>query len=453
MKILALIDGEHYLPVLKAALSELAAQYNSEVCAGVFLGGWEKLKNLDSLRELQIPVVLNEDRLAGIQEAVQQYAPDLVFDLSDEPVVNYQDRFIIANIILSLGVPYAGPDFRFEPPEFLPLMEKPSLTIAGTGKRIGKTAFGGYIGRVLSAQGGGASKNYDPVIVTMGRGGPPAPELIPGNLIKITPNYLLREYQAGKHAASDHYEDALTSRLPTIGCRRCGGGFTGKVFTSVVRDGAQLANSLSQQFVIFEGSGASLPPVRTDAWIVIIGAHQPLEHITRYMAPYRLKKADLICLTMAEPPLINPEKMLALTDAIFAINPTVPVIPTIFRPLPLGDLANKKILWCTTSPHLMNKRLISYLEQNYQCRVMQVCNDLSRRPLLQHELARVNHHVDAVLVELKAAAVDVVTAWAIERGLEVIYQDNAPQAVSPEDDLAGHITDSAELAIRRFNSR
>ena len=34
----------------------------------------------------------------------------------------------------------------------------------------------------------------------------------------------------GVHAASDHWEDALMSRILTIGCRRCGGGMVGDVF-------------------------------------------------------------------------------------------------------------------------------------------------------------------------------------------------------------------------------
>lgn len=36
-------------------------------------------------------------------------------------------------------------------------------------------------------------------------------------------------------------------------------------------------------------------------------------------------------------------------------------------------------------------------------------------------------------VELKAAAVDVVTKWALERGIEVIYLDNEPVNIDGKD--------------------
>lgn len=72
-----------------------------------------------------------------------------------------------------------------------------------------------------------------PVVVTMGRGGPEEPELIEGEKIELTPQFLLKVAKEGKHAASDHFEDALTSRVTTIGCRRCGGGMAGFPFLTL----------------------------------------------------------------------------------------------------------------------------------------------------------------------------------------------------------------------------
>jgi cyclic 2,3-diphosphoglycerate synthetase len=54
----------------------------------------------------------------------------------------------------------------------------------------------------------------------MGRGGPEKPEIVRGDLIKLTPEYLMEQSDKGVHAASDHWEDALMSRILTIGCRR-----------------------------------------------------------------------------------------------------------------------------------------------------------------------------------------------------------------------------------------
>lgn len=453
MKIIALVDGEHYLPVIHEALDELAKRFQGQIAAAVFLGGMEKLKSKESINELPVNCILADNRLDGIRQAIQQYAPDLVFDLSDEPVVTYHDRFEIANLTLSLGVPYQGADFRFDPPRFHDIMMKPSMTIAGTGKRIGKTAIGGYVGRVLSGQEGRLRQDFHPVIVTMGRGGPAEPVKIPGDEIELTPEYLRDQLILGKHAASDHYEDALTARITTIGCRRCGGGFTGQVFSSVVPDGARMANDLPHDFVIFEGSGASLPPVKTDAWITIIGAHQPIEHLIAYMGPYRLQKADLILISQAEEPLVKPSKIERLQKKAAHLNPNTLIAPIKFRPKPLGSLRGKNIAWISTTPKKIRYELINYIERTFDCQVVFNSQSLSDRPRLQSELARIKSPLDAVLVELKAAAVDVVTAWGLAQGIEIIYQDNLPLPIDPAVSLFDEIVTCAEKARERFKAR
>ena len=64
----------------------------------------------------------------------------------------------------------------------------------------------------------------------MGRGGPEEPEIVHGEELEINAEFLLAQSEKGVHAASDHWEDALMSRILTIGCRRCGGGMAGEVF-------------------------------------------------------------------------------------------------------------------------------------------------------------------------------------------------------------------------------
>jgi cyclic 2,3-diphosphoglycerate synthetase len=52
--------------------------------------------------------------------------------------------------------------------------------------------------------------------------------------------------------------------------------------------------------------------------------------------------------------------------------------------------------------------------------------------LLREDLARFEQlKPDAVVSELKAAAVDVVTAWAVDKGFEVVYIDNEPISTEP----------------------
>ena len=54
--------------------------------------------------------------MGALREAMDAFAPDVVLDLSDEPVLGYRERMELIAISLVRGVPYVGPDFRFEPP-------------------------------------------------------------------------------------------------------------------------------------------------------------------------------------------------------------------------------------------------------------------------------------------------------------------------------------------------
>ena len=66
--------------------------------------------------------------------------------------------------------------------------------------------------------------------------------------LEINAEFLLEQSEKGVHAASDHWEDALMSRILTIGCRRCGGGMSGEVFLTNMKKGAKLANEGTMYF-------------------------------------------------------------------------------------------------------------------------------------------------------------------------------------------------------------
>ncbi len=453
MKALFLIDGEHYIPVNRDGISEVSQSRSYEAAAAVFIGGMEKIGSPEDLKELGLPVVIDENPLAAISGAIDRFRPDVVVDLSDEPVVSYRRRFEFANLILGHDVSYEGADFRFTPPRYEKICAKPSLSVGGTGKRVGKTALAAYIARVLSGQEA-IEADYKPCIVTMGRGGPPQPEVIHGEEIHITPEHLLAESRKGKHAASDHYEDALMTRLTTIGCRRCGGGFAGVVFTSVVPEGARVANTLPADFVIFEGSGASMPPVATDGWAMAVGAHQPLEYITDYMGPYRIRKTDLCVLTMCEEPMADPKKISAMFDCIRALNPSARVVKTVFRPKPLGDIKNERVLLATTAPKIAGEIIRNSLEREFGCEVVAVSHHLSNRPKLRADIAEAikSRRPTVLLTEVKAAAIDVATALGLEANLRVVYADNIPLEIDGEPKLAEEVVRLAELAVERFKT-
>ena len=299
-RIVALIDGEHYPAVTKSGLDELNKV--NEVIGAAFIGGTEKIGTDKDLAVLGVPIVRDADYLKCIDTAIDQFHPDELIDLSDEPVLGYHERFAIASLAMAKGVAYSGSDFRFSSPKMAPALKKPSLSVVGTGKRIGKTAIGGYTARVLSGQ-------FTPLMVTMGRGGPAEPEIIPGTKMDITPEYLLSVSQQGKHASSDHYEDALTSRITTIGSRRCGGGMSGQTYFSNVDKAGALADELEGDIVIFEGSGCTVPSIPTEGSILVVGAHQPIDYISSYLGPYRVRRSDIVVLTMSEPPMADAAKV------------------------------------------------------------------------------------------------------------------------------------------------
>ncbi|MBR6993374.1 MAG: 2,3-diphosphoglycerate synthetase [Methanobrevibacter sp.] len=453
-KMLCLVDGEHYLPVTQEAIDTLNNLEHIDVIGAVFIGGTEKLRDdsEDTYSEkLGVPVQFAKDKDIPydiIVEMIRKYDADTVFDLSDEPILDYSKRFRIACRVLNEGITYQGPDFKFEPISQYDIMEKPSITILGTGKRIGKTAVSGYVSRLIDRNG------YEPCVIAMGRGGPEEPEIVHGENLEINAEFLLEQSEKGVHAASDHWEDALMSRILTIGCRRCGGGMAGEVFLTNMKKGARLANGVDSKFVIFEGSGAAIPPIRTDKKIALVGANQPIENLTTFFGPYRIALGDLVILTMCEEPMCSDEKIRKIEEFVDEVNPDATVIATVFRPKPLDDISGKKVLFATTAPEDVKDKLVDYLEENFGCEVIGTTAHLSNRPLLREDMKRYMDKAEVMLTELKAAAVDVATKDAIAAGLEVVYCDNIPVPISGSyPDLSQSILKLVDSAIENFNDK
>jgi len=118
------------------------------VAGAVFVGGVEKISEKGDFDDLGCPVVKETEPLTGIMTAIERFTPEMVIDLSDEPVIDYKKRFLYASHVLTKGIPYIGADFWFYPPVFQDVLEKPSLSVIGTGKRVGKTAIAGIFAGV-----------------------------------------------------------------------------------------------------------------------------------------------------------------------------------------------------------------------------------------------------------------------------------------------------------------
>ena len=438
----ALIDGEHYPPVVNEALEELT-DAGEEIAALVFLGGTEKIMEKKH-SEYDYPVVTAADPIKAIYQAIDCYAPQGILDLSDEPIVGYKERFRIASAVLARGIDYSGADFQFRSPDFYDVAEKPSLGIVGTGKRVGKTAVSAYACRELKKAG------FNPGVVAMGRGGPPEPEVIRGDQIEIDADYLFDQAKKGRHAASDHFEDALMSRVPTVGCRRCGGGMAGQAFVSNVLAGADVMNGLDVDFAVFEGSGAAMPPIKTDTRLTVAGMNQPQEYVIGYLGPFRILTSDVVVLTNCEAS-VGAAAMDELIAGISSINPDVSVFKTVFRPEPLQDVSGRKVFFATTAPPSAGDVLRDFLESDKGAEVVGISHNLADRPKLRQDIETADDF-DILLTELKAAAVDVATALGLEMRKQVIYCDNIPISVDGRS-LAAGVVDLASKSVARFKER
>ena len=411
-----MIDGEHYPPVVLDAMRSVEESMGATGIAAAFLGGTEKLKEGT---DYGLPLVHGDDPVSAVARALSEHGVDVVVDLSDEPVIGYRERMRIASLSLAAGARYVGSDFELRPPELRDVSTKPSLAVVGTGKRVGKTAVSGYLARLLAREG------FDPGVVSMGRGGPPRPEVIEGHKLEVGSAYLLEALERGAHAASDYYETAALSRVTTVGCRRCGGGLAGEPFVSNVLDGAAIANGLRTGVTLFDGSGAAMPPVRVDGRILVAGAHQDPEYVAGYLGAYRLMISDLLLLTMSEEPMAAEEKVRDLIERVREIRPDLPVVPTVFRPRPVGDVSGMRLAYVSTAPESVLEKLARHLETRYGCEVAATSGNLSDRRRLASDLDGMPP-VDAYLTEIKAAAIDVITRRGAEEGRPVLYCDNDP---------------------------
>ena len=425
MRALFLIDGEHYPPVVIDAMQSVHQSLRAEGVAAAFLGGTEKIRDGS---DYGVPLVEGTDPVSAVEKALADYEVDVVVDLSDEPVIGYRERMKIASLALYAGARYLGSDFELKPPELRPVSTKPSLAVIGTGKRVGKTAISGYLARLLAREG------FEPGVVSMGRGGPPRPEVIEGHKLEVGSEYLLEALGRGAHAASDYYETAALSRVITVGCRRCGGGLAGEPFVSNVLEGAEIANRLDTRVTVFDGSGAAMPPVRVERRVLIAGANQDPEYIVGFLGTYRLLLSDLLLLTMSEEPMAGPEKVEGLITAVRKVRPDLTVIPIVFRPRPVGKVDGMRVGYVSTAPPAILDTLSKYLEDHYRCEVVATSGNLSDRKRLVADLEEMSG-VEAYLTEIKAAAVDVVTRRGSEEGKPVFYCDNDPVGEGLDQEL------------------
>src|SRR5918996_1158029 len=98
MKVIALVDGEHYPAVTRWGLASAWAA-GREVVAALMVGGVEKVDPAGAIDLGEVPVLhAGADARATLAKAIEDLRPDGVLDLSDEPVVGYDRRMELAAV-------------------------------------------------------------------------------------------------------------------------------------------------------------------------------------------------------------------------------------------------------------------------------------------------------------------------------------------------------------------
>jgi cyclic 2,3-diphosphoglycerate synthetase len=219
----------------------------------------------------------------------------------------------------------------------------------------------------------------------MGRGGPAEPELVE---TPPTLEQLVELSRSGRHAASDHLEIAVLAGVPTIGCRRAGGGLAGAVFVSNVVEGAALAAELRPDVVIFDGSGAAIPPIAVDRRVLVVGHDLDRDP---YLDTYRRLISDVV-----------------IEGAELRLHATAP-------------LEGRVAVFTAGATD------ISHLDAD----VVHVSANLANRERLRDDLV----DADTYLIELKAAAIDVVAEHALAHGIHVVLARNEVVAPGLDEQL------------------
>lgn len=402
---IVLIDGEHQPSVVADEIARLGREQT--VVAAAFVGGSEKVAASvfeDPVSIYGCPVVRADSPGGALLAAMREYRADVVIDLCDEPIAGPAEKVKLASLGLAHGLSYEAPGTTMTVPRMTTSnFTGPKIAVIGTAKRTGKTAVCGHLASLLAEAGA------KPAIVSMGRGGPAEPQVA---LPPVTVDDLLAVASSGKHAASDYLEDAALAQVPTVGCRRVGGGFSGAVADTNFASGVELAAGIEGvDALLFEGSGSSVPPVDADRTVTVVGDAFQASELT---GPARIALADLV--------LVRADDPRAVAEACKWTD-----VRTVgFRMVSesVGDVpASARVAVFTTGATQVEGVEAAFVSTN-----------LARREALDADLnAARAADCDHYLIEVKAAAIDTVAVAARSVGAAISFIRNRP--VSDEADL------------------
>jgi cyclic 2,3-diphosphoglycerate synthetase len=128
--------------------------------------------------------------------------------------------------------------------------------------------------------------------------------------------------------------------------------------------------------------------------------------------------------------------------------PEVPVVHVVLRPFPLEPISGRRVFYVTTASASATRIMASHLEREHGCKIVGTSHHLGHRGELATDLEGMEG-ADVVVVELKAAAVELVAAAALERGMEITFCDNRVVTTGGDGSFEELAIGVADVAVGR----
>jgi cyclic 2,3-diphosphoglycerate synthetase len=184
----------------------------------------------------------------------------------------------------------------------------------------------------------------------------------------------------------------------------------------------------------------------------VVAADADPELLTGYLGLYRVLLADLVVVTMVEQPLAESATAFEAVVRELAAGGHPPrrrtVVHTVFRPVPLEPIFERRVFLATTASGPAAKTLAEHFEREHGVEMIGVTNQLGNRQALVADLLRMEG-AEVLVTELKAAAVDMAAASALERGMEVVFYRNEVRTVGGDGDFDDLVRAVARQADER----
>ncbi len=476
-KALFLIDGVHKPDNTIFAIKELSERYNVKPSALLWIGGREKMYSRESF-SLEFRERLSLDVFFSPEEngelLPERGLADILFEKKDikavvqlagAPQIDRSATLKYAGVSSTLGAVYYAGGTSFEKYIIDIKCDIPSMGLFATDKRVGKTAFGSYIGALACGIKGYDTK-WKPAIFTHSRGAPQEPPMIEiykpaaeKSAEKLTerellssrfkPENLIRLLEVGFHGASDVFEDALilsalldrweavndssAPYISMVGCRRAGAGFFNEFAVSNVDKGIKKTLKSEANIIIHEGSGAEHPPVDIHGSIYLVPSDINPEILKTFPG---FENAFLFIIANCQHASSSPEKVMEIKKALSMRSPGAETVMTRFHPEIVTEcpekLKGKKTAVYTTAPSSVLKLISGEIEKKYGVNVIHIFNNLDYDKEMKKSIDKVvkSGNIDIMFFEIKARGVEGAH-YIKKKGYNIphYYINNFPVAV------------------------